>query len=166
MPRVGMLDLDTGEVHEDGVLAYIQPSRRNAFTEGWVAMAQNPLLELAKADLGDQARRVLFVLLAKLDFENWILVNQAQLAREIGMKAPHFNRALKRLVEERVVLPGPKSGHGVTFRLNPSYGWKGSAKGHREAVREHLRLVATNGLVNDAEERKRLEEGGQQRLLD
>ena len=82
------------------------------------------------------------------------------------MKAPHFNRALKRLVEERVVLPGPKSGHGVTFRLNPSYGWKGSAKGHREAVREHLRLVATNGLVNDAEERKRLEEGGQQRLLD
>lgn len=164
--RLGMLDLDTGEVHENGVLAWVQPKRRNAFTEGWVAMAQSPLLELAKADLGDAARRVLFAVLGRLDFENWIAVPQAELAREIGMAPSNFNRALKRLLDEKVLLPGPRSGRTATYRLNPSYGWKGSAKLHREAVRDHLRLVARDGVSDDGALREQLERAGQKRLLE
>ena len=164
--RLGMLDLDTGEVHEDGVLAYVQPKRRNGFTDGWVAMAQSPMLELAKADLGDAARRVLFAVLGRLDFENWIVVPQAELARLIGMKPSNFSRALKRLLDEKVLLAGPRTGRNATYRLNPAYGWKGSAKAHRQAVRDHLRVIARDGVTDDAALREELERAGQGRLLD
>ena len=70
--RVGQVDLETGEIFDGAALAVIFPKRKNGFQTGWVAVAQNPMLELAKANLGGEANRVLFYVLAKLDFENWI----------------------------------------------------------------------------------------------
>lgn len=137
--RVGQVDLVTGELLEGAALAVVYPKRRNGFQTGWVAVAQDPMLELAKANLGGEANRVLFYVLAKLDFENWINVNQSAGADEIQMKRPNFARGLKKLVEIGVVLPGPKVGRNATFRLNPSYGWKGSAKGHNEALQARMR---------------------------
>lgn len=101
-------------------------------------MSQGPLVELAKADLGDEARRVFMLLCGKLDFENWIKVSQAELARELGMSRQNFGRGLARLVVEGVVLVGPKVGGHSTFRLDPGYGWKGSAKGHHEALKARI----------------------------
>lgn len=137
--RVGQVDLETGELLEGAALAVIYPKRKNGFQTGWVAVAQNPMLELAKANLGGEANRVLFYVLAKLDFENWINLNQSAGADEIQMKRPNFARGMKKLVEAGVVLTGPKVGRNATFRLNPSYGWKGSAKGHHEALSERMR---------------------------
>lgn len=102
-------------------------------------MAQGPLKALAKADLGDEARRVLFAVLAELDFENWININQSQLAAEIGLERQNFGRGLKRLITEEVVLEGPKVGRNGTYRLNPQFGWRGSAKGHVDALRERMK---------------------------
>jgi hypothetical protein len=137
--RLGQVDLATGEILQDATLAVFYPKRKNGFTTGWLAMAQEPLLKLAQADLGDQARRVLFALLAQLDFENLLAVNQAELARTLSMKAPNVSRAVARLVEEGVLLAGPRVQGRATFRLNPQYGWKGSAKGHHEALMERMR---------------------------
>jgi hypothetical protein len=99
---------------------------------------------------------VLFYVLAKLDFENWINLNQSAGSDEIQMKRPNFARGLKKLVEIGVVLPGPKVGRNATFRLNPSYGWKGSAKGHNEALQARMRarglsVVASRGQPGQAE---------------
>jgi hypothetical protein len=55
------------------------------------------------------------------------------------MNRPNFARALKRLQAIGVLLVGPKVGRNVTFRLNPQYGWKGSAKGHNEALSARMR---------------------------
>lgn len=137
--RVGQVDLATGEILEGAALAVVYPKRKNGFQTGWVAVAQDPMLELAKANLGGEANRVLFYVLAKLDFENWINLNQSAGADEIEMKRPNFARGLKKLVEIGVVLPGPKVGRNATFRLNPSYGWKGSAKSHNEALQARMR---------------------------
>lgn len=137
--RVGQVDLATGEILEGAALAVVYPKRKNGFQTGWVAVAQDPMLELAKANLGGEANRVLFYVLAKLDFDNWINLNQSAGADEIEMKRPNFARGLKKLVEIGVVLPGPKVGRNATFRLNPSYGWKGSAKGHNEALQARMR---------------------------
>ncbi len=152
--RVGQVDMSTGEILEGAQLALVYPKRRNGFVEGWVAVAQNPMLELAKADLGGEASRVLFLVLAKLDFENWINLNQTGCAGEIGMSRPNFARALKRLQEVGVLLVGPKVGRNVTFRLNPQYGWKGSAKGHNEALSARMKarglsLVEGGGQPDD-----------------
>jgi hypothetical protein len=176
--RVGQVDLSTGEILGDAQLAVIYPKRKNGFSStGWVAVSQNPMLELAKVDLGAQASRVLYYVLAKLDFENWINLNQSAAADEIGMLRPNFARGLKKLLDVGVVLHGPRIGRNATFRLNPNFGWKGSAKSHNEALTERMRarglsVVPSTGLpepLNDPSEgdasyRDALEAAGQARL--
>lgn len=145
--RVSQVDAFTGEVMEGAALAVIFPKRKNGFQQGgWVAMAQGPMVELAKADLGHQALRVFMLMCGKLDFENWIKVSQAELARELAMPRQNFGRALTRLIDEGVIVAGPKvSGH-ATYRLDPGYGWKGSAKGHHEALKERIRVAGLSVL--------------------
>lgn len=147
MKRVTHSVMDTGEVMEGAVLGMFFPKRQNGFREGWIAMAQNALVALAQADLGDQARRVLFVVLGKLDFENYILVSQAEIAETIGMKRANVSAAIAKLEAEGVILRGPKAGRSATFRLNPSYGWKGSASNHQKALRERMKASNIAGIV-------------------
>ena len=137
--RVGSVDLATGELLEGATLAVFYPKRRNGFGTGWLAMAQEPLMKLAQADLGKEAMRVLFAVLATLDYENWISINQAELGRQLGIKPSNMSRAIARLVTEGVLLAGPRVQAKGTYRLNPSYGWKGSAKGHQEALLERMK---------------------------
>ena len=80
-------------------------------------------------------------MLARLDYENLIQVNQAEVAEQVGMNRHHVNRSIKKLIELGVVLEGVKIGISRSYRLNPNFGWKGSAKGHREALHEHLKVI-------------------------
>lgn len=139
MQRVGSVDLDTGEVLDGAVLGLFYPKRQNGFRQGWVAMAQDAMLQLAKADLGAQEMRVLLAVLAKLDFENYLLIGIADLAQEIGMQRPNVSAAIKRLEGLGVLMRGPKAGRSSTFRLNPSFGWKGTASNHRAALRDRMK---------------------------
>ena len=75
------------------------------------------------------------------DYENLIQVNQAEVAEQVGMNRHNVNRSIKKLIELGVVLEGVKIGVSRSYRLNPNFGWKGSAKGHREALHEHLKIV-------------------------
>ena len=136
--RLGQVDMATGEILEGATLAVFYPKRKNGFTTGWVAMAQDPMMKLAQADLGKEAMRVLLALLAMLDYENWITLSQAELGRQLNIKPSNMSRAVARLVEEGVMLAGPKVQTRKTFRLNPSYGWKGSAKSHQEALQRRM----------------------------
>ena len=36
--RMGQVDLETGEVIEDGFIAYVAPKRENAFGKRWLAI--------------------------------------------------------------------------------------------------------------------------------
>jgi len=133
-------------------------------------MAQPALMALAKSNLGQQDWRVLMLVLGQLDFENYILLNQAEIARELEMHPPDVNKALKHLQELGVLLRGPKAGRSSTFRLNPSFGWKGSASNHQKALKERIKASGLS-LVSgdpgaDSEDRARLETIGQQRLTD
>jgi biotin operon repressor len=80
-------------------------------------------------------------LLSVLDYENLIQVSQADIARELDMHRQHVQRSIKRLLELGIVLEGVRIGISRSYRLNPNFGWKGSAKGHREALADHLKLV-------------------------
>ena len=134
------IDPQTGEVLQ-GFVAVVQPKRKNGFGQGWVAMAQDAI--------GDEARRVFFLLAGHVDFDNWIQISQTDLADMIGMKRTNFSRALKRLEGEGVLLRGPKIGRSATFRLNPEYGWKGSAKSHKEALQERMRARGMTVIERD-----------------
>ena len=80
-------------------------------------------------------------MLARLDYENLIQVNQAEVSEQVGMNRHNVNRSIKKLIELGVILEGVKIGISRSYRLNPNFGWKGSAKGHREALHEHLKVI-------------------------
>ncbi len=134
---VGHID-SNGEVFEGATLALIFPKRRNGFGEGWVAMAQPALMALATGEIFGEEARVFFGLIAILDFENWIQLNQSELSEKLKMKRQNFNRALLKLENEKILIRGPRVGRSITFRLNPNYGWKGSAKKHNEALQQKM----------------------------
>lgn len=149
--RLGQVDMSTGEILEGATLAVFYPKRKNGFqTGGWFAMAQEPLMKLAQAGLGKEATQVLFALLAKLDYENFIAVNQAELGRELGIKSPNVNRAIARLMEEGLLLAGPRLQAKNTFTLNPRYGWKGSARGHNEALQARMKARGISVVPSDS----------------
>jgi hypothetical protein len=138
--EVQQIDAWTGEVLQGAQLALIYPKRKNGFQQGgWLAMAQTPMELIATTKgLGEQALRVSYMLAARIDFENWINVNQAELGERLGMKRQHVGRALADLEQLGMLLRGPKVGRNVTWRLNPAFGWKGSAKNHKTALRDQL----------------------------
>lgn len=135
--RLGQVDLRTGEVLEEGFVAYVAPKRKNGFGQRWMAMAQDAAMMLAQSKLGADDFRVFMALVAKLDFENLLVLNQAELAREVGMQRQNVQRSLKRLLSMEVVLEGPKIGISRSYRLNPNFGWKGSARNHVTALQSH-----------------------------
>ena len=104
-------------------------------------MAQNGAEILAQSDLGANDFKVLMKLLSVLDYENLIQVSQADIARELDMHRQHVQRSIKRLIQLGIILEGVKIGISRSYRPNPSFGWKGSAKGHREALHEHLKVI-------------------------
>ena len=134
------IDQQTGEVVE-GFVAYVVPKRKNGFQKGWMAMAQEAMMMLAQSNLTGNDMKVMWAMLARLDYENLIQVNQAEVAEQVGMNRHNVNRSIKKLIELGVVLEGVRIGISRSYRLNPNFGWKGSAKGHREALHEHLKVV-------------------------
>ena len=140
------IDQQTGEVVE-GFVAYVVPKRKNGFQKGWMAMAQEAMMMLAQSNLTGNDMKVMWAMLARLDYENLIQVNQSEVAEQVGMNRHHVNRSIKKLIEMGVVLEGVKIGISRSYRLNPNFGWKGSAKGHREALHEHLKVVKQGGMV-------------------
>ena len=138
--RLQQIDSETGEII-DGFVAYVVPKRKNGFGQGWLAMAQNGAEILSQSNLSGNDFKVLMKLLSVLDYENLIQVSQAEIARELNMHRQHVQRSIKRLLDLGIVLEGVKIGISRSYRLNPNFGWKGSAKGHREALTDHLKLV-------------------------
>lgn len=146
MKRIGFVDKDTGEYCESYV-AVIQQKRRNGFQhQGWAAMAQTAFEYLAKNRrfLGEEGFAVFAAMVSQMDFENYIQVNQTEVAKMIGMKRPNVSRAIKKLTDLGVFIEGPRVGRSKTYRLNPNVGWKGSANNHKKELKNlrHLSLVS------------------------
>ena len=138
--RVVQVDEASGELLQGGQLAVIFPKRKNGFqVGGWVAMSQIALEAVVRANMGDQVNRTFLMIISVLDFENYVSISQSDIALKLGMKPSNVSTAFKRLVDEGVLIPGPRVGRVGTYRLNPSYGWKGSAKGHNEALQERMK---------------------------
>ena len=137
------IDHQTGEVVE-GFCGLCCSKAQNGFQKGWMAMAQEAMMMLAQSNLTGNDMKVM-AMLARLDYENLIQVNQAEVSEQVGMNRHNVNRSIKKLIELGVILEGVKIGISRSYRLNPNFGWKGSAKGHREALHEHLKVIKIRG---------------------
>ena len=120
------IDHQTGEVVE-GFVAYVVPKRKNGFQKGWMAMAQ-AMMMLAQSNLTGNDMKVMWAMLARLDYENLIQVNQAEVSEQVGMNRHNVNRSIKKLIELGVILEGVKIGISRSYRLNLTSGGKAQPK--------------------------------------
>ncbi|HHT2091891.1 TPA: MarR family transcriptional regulator, partial [Raoultella ornithinolytica] len=107
MRKVTQVDLETGE-DLGGFVAVIRPKQKSAF-ERHFTMNQAALELLAKTLTGEQFK-VLMMLLASLDYENFIQVAQADIAEKLEMQKTNVSRSIKGLIDLGVIIEGPKIG--------------------------------------------------------
>ena len=139
-----LIDKETGEELGDQV-AIVRPRSKSSF-ERHFTMNQDTLITLAKELNGEQLK-VLLALLTNLDYENFIQVAQVSVAENLGMQKTHVNRAIKKLVELEVIIEGPKISRSKSYRLNPNFGWKGTAKNHQRELKKRMESSNMRGLV-------------------
>ena len=67
-------------------------------------------------------------MLARLDYENLIQVNQAEVSEQVGMNRHNVNRSIKKLIELGVILEGVKSALAALTGLTLTSGGKAQPK--------------------------------------
>jgi DNA-binding transcriptional ArsR family regulator len=93
--------------------------------EEWIPMPQETFSTLAAYRFTGETYSVMLYLMGKLSFDNWINVTQADIGDSLGLAQPSVSRAMKVLVEKKIVLEGPRKGRCHTYRLNYAIGYKG-----------------------------------------
>jgi len=136
--RFTQVDASTGE-EVGSFVAVIRPKQKSAFQRHFT-MNQDALKILAKTLTGEQFK-VLMILLADLDYENYIQVAQADIAESIDMQKTNVSRSVKVLLDLGVILLGPKVGRSHSYRLNPEFGWKGTVANHKKALKNGLSVI-------------------------
>ncbi len=129
---------DQGEI-VGGFVAVIRPKQKSSFQRHFT-MNQDALKILAKTLTGEQFK-VLMMLLADLDYENYIQIAQADIADALEMQKTHVSRAVRALLDVGVIFEGPKVGRSKTYRLNPQFGWKGTVSNHKKALKNGLSVI-------------------------
>ena len=148
--RIGAHDQETGEVLDEGVAVWVGRKIVSPYGRQWMQVNQDALAEIAAdRDLGTEAFRVFLYLSSRLDFENLIVVPQAEIATALTMKRQAVGRALKILVSKEILVRGPKIGSVSSYRLNPHYGWKGKVKNLHQARQERLQLVEAVAAIDE-----------------
>ena len=141
MSKKQLIDSETGEI----VYAVV-PIRQKHIGGGFFMGIQEGFLHLAKSNLTLEETRIIMLLFSKLDFENWLRISQSDIAKELDMQRSNISRAIKRLVEKGILHKGPKVGTSWTYRLDPSFGWKGKAS-KKKQTQDALRKAKELGLT-------------------
>lgn len=126
--KIGAHDEVTGEVLGPGVWAYL-PDRPQHFKEDWLVMFQEGLAKIAKMNLSKNAQKVFMYLLSQAAYDNYILLSQGDVARELSIDVSNASKAFKELKNQGVIVVTDKTpGTSLAYRINSHYAWKGTAK--------------------------------------
>ena len=118
---------NTGEIVEG--VPVLCGVKHNPYAKGWVMNNQEALEIIAKdKEITGRIHRILWFLIARLDFENWIQISQKEICEELSMRKEDVSSGIKLLEKKRILLRGPKVGRSYSFRINPDFGWKGDVK--------------------------------------
>ena len=138
MRKVTQVDLETGE-DLGGFVAVIRPKQKSSFQRHFTM--NQAALKIIATELNHEQTKVLMMLLADLDYENYIQVAQIDIAEALRMQKTHVSRAIKNLIEFGIIIEGPKIGRSKTYRLNPQFGWKGTVSNHKKALKNGLSVI-------------------------
>ena len=122
--RLGTIDLDSGEIFEDGVPVWVKAKVK--WHEGFVMTFQEAVIKVAEdKDMNHQMTRVWLLMIGKMSFENWIMLPQTEISESLQMKTSDVSRAIRKLLDKGLLLKGPKMGRTSAYKLNSKYAWKG-----------------------------------------
>lgn len=138
MRKVTQIDQDIGE--ELGRFVAVIRSKQKSSFQSHFTMNQAALLTSAN-ELNHDQMRVLMALLADLDYENYIQVAQMEITYALKMQKTNDSRAIKNLIDFRVILEGPKIWRSKTYSPNPQFGWKGTISNNKKALKNGLSVV-------------------------
>lgn len=128
LPDGSLVDKNTGEYVSDqkGTFLYIPHKLK---IRDFVMVFQVAFKELAKdRDLRGVHGSVLNYLLSILDFENDLKITQIEVARDLDIGKDQVSKAIKVLLDKKILIKGPKLGCSWSYRLNHKYAWKGKVK--------------------------------------
>lgn len=142
--KTGKYELFDEEGIQSQPVYLFAPSKRNIAEGlgGWNIVWQEATMSLAKEKrLNLTDHRVLLVLQAKLDFENWIRLTLTEIGSEIDVAKPNVSTSMKKLVELGIVILGPSVKTVKTYRLNPVVAWKGAMRQGAKERRASLKVI-------------------------
>lgn len=111
---------------ETGKIKGCFPLKKKNLGNGWIALYQQAISNIADMNLSTEQYRVFLKLLSKVDFENYLTVSQQDIANELDMKQSNVSKAIKKLKELNIIVEGPRAGLNKTYRLNPYIAHKGT----------------------------------------
>jgi DNA-binding transcriptional ArsR family regulator len=86
-------------------------------------------------DLGKESWLVFWMLCGYVSLQgNRVVLNQAELGRQMGLTRQNVHIAIKQLLEVGLILEGPKEKRSRTYSLNPEVVFRGSAKDHAREI--------------------------------
>ena len=95
----------------------------------------------ADKDLWGRPRAVLDYMMARLNFDNYIALEQREIAEKLSIHKPDVSSAIKMLVDKGIIEKGPRLGKSWSYKLNPFYGWKGRVKNLKEERKKRFSIV-------------------------
>ena len=130
------VDAQTGEIIDFVAEVRRPPSRyQGAFALTFLAGAG----DLARdPNLTDWDRTLLWALLGRLKYDNWVLVSGSELAEDLSRSPVSVSRAMSRLVKAEVLFRGPRQGNTYSYRLNPDIAFRGTPTAQQRVEKELL----------------------------
>jgi hypothetical protein len=111
----------------------ILPIQKKKFKEAFIMVFQSGLEYIATDKrLTGRDKTVIMFLLSKMEFENWIHINQSVIAEKLNIAQPHISTILNKLTKCGY-LDKIKDGKNNAYRFNEVFVWKGKA-----ATRDNL----------------------------
>lgn len=101
---------------------------------GFIIMNQDGAKGLAQRKLTGAAYILALHLLSVMDFENWILQSQREMAGSLGWSLQQVGKYLKVLRQKGVILLETKARISAHYRFNAEICWKGEVKTQAQAI--------------------------------
>lgn len=80
------------------------------------------IMEQAESDVLTKTEyRVRDWLLGTIGIGNFCYVNQSEMARRLNIERATASRAIKKLIDLNILIPGPKSGKNNTYQISPAF---------------------------------------------
>jgi predicted transcriptional regulator len=79
-------------------------------------------------DLTGQDFRVLFFILANMEYENLFQMSQAYIGEKLGIQQPHIAKSIKKLIEKDLIRIIGNIGRQNVYRVSPYLALKSRAK--------------------------------------